>query len=72
MKKVAIKMPAKNTADAWISKGREQTAGKPATTKLTLLLPVELHRRMKVRCAERGELMADVIRSFLEREFPER
>lgn len=38
--------------------------------RLTIDVPPELHRRVKVRCAQRGQKMADAIRELLMREFP--
>jgi hypothetical protein len=33
-------------------------------------LPVDLHRRMKIACAERGVLLYVMVLELLEREFP--
>jgi hypothetical protein len=41
-----------------------------AIKRLTVDLPESLHRRVKVACAERGLIMAEVIRELLERKFP--
>jgi hypothetical protein len=38
--------------------------------RLTIDVSEDLHRRMKVACAERGLVMADVVRELLERRFP--
>ena len=57
MKKVAFKMP--KAADQWVGSGSE-----------TLDVSVELHKRIKTQCAQRGAKMADVLREVLEREFP--
>ena len=38
--------------------------------RFTIDVPVELHRRVKAGCAQRGLKMADVLRDLLEREFP--
>lgn len=82
-KTVAFKMPVKaETADDWIGKGVEPhlkptateavavTAAPVAMKRFTIDVPVELHARAKIACAQRGEFMADVIRRFLEAEFP--
>lgn len=37
--------------------------------RLTIDIPVDLHRRLKSHCASRGILMADKIRDLLEGEF---
>jgi hypothetical protein len=38
--------------------------------RFTIDVPISLHRRIKVQCAERGRKMADEIRTLLERHFP--
>ncbi|MGO7367092.1 hypothetical protein [Rhizobium leguminosarum] len=45
---------------------------KPAETikRLTVDMPESLHRRVKVQCAQRNLKMNEIIRDFLEREFP--
>jgi hypothetical protein len=37
---------------------------------MTLDLDAELHRRMKMRCAEEGVRMVDVVRDLIELRFP--
>lgn len=44
---------------------------KERVARLTIDLPESLHRRVKMQCAGRGKKMVDVVREFLEREFPE-
>lgn len=54
---------------AALSEEPEQAA--PGSMKrLTFDVSKDLHRRIKTGCAIRGEMMADVIREILEREFP--
>jgi hypothetical protein len=55
------------TPDAWVE-GNDTNAG---TKRLTIDLPENLHRRVKMGCAQRGEKMADVVRALLEKEFPQ-
>ncbi len=38
--------------------------------RFTIDVPVELHSRIKIACAQRGKVMADEIRRLLEAEFP--
>lgn len=45
-------------------------APKEKSARLTIDLPESLHRRVKAQCAGRGVRMVDVVRNFLEREFP--
>lgn len=48
--------------------------GEPKKVKdkrLTIDIPESLHKRVKSQCASQGTTIADVIRHFLERKFPE-
>ena len=64
--------------DAWVGgAGAEGAAPAPQAAKrpvpmkrLTLDVPEELHRRVKSGCAVRGEKIADVVRRYLDAEFP--
>jgi hypothetical protein len=69
--------------DAWVSQGREgepPAAQEPASLekeevpmkRLTIDIPLDLHKRVKSQCADRGVKMADVVREFLESTFPKR
>ena len=42
------------------------------TVRFTLDVDADLHSRMKVACAMRGEKMSDVLRTVLAKEFPPR
>lgn len=44
---------------------------KEKIARLTIDLPESLHRRVKAQCAGRGVRMVDVVRDFLDREFPQ-
>lgn len=82
-KKVSFPRPAvpkAADADAWVGAGAEdprQTSLQLAPVeeaqvemkRLTIDIPVELHRRVKSQCATRGMKMADVVRDLLDREF---
>lgn len=80
-KSVAFNRPAKKAQpnpDTWVSGAGAETpapAAKPVREsvpmkRLTLDIPEELHRRVKSGCANRGEKIADVVRRFLDAEFP--
>ena len=43
---------------------------KERMSRFTIDVPESLHRRVKMRCAARGQKMADMMRDLLEREFP--
>ena len=65
-------------ADAWVGGGGAEAASPSAKAtkspvpmkRLTLDIPEELHRRVKSGCAVRGEKIADVVRRYLDAEFP--
>lgn len=83
-KSVSFRMPAprSGTADDWIEQGVEPhlkapkaaeaaTSSLPLVTKrFTIDVPIELHSRIKMVCAQRSKVMADEIRRLLEVEFP--
>jgi hypothetical protein len=50
----------------------EGKSAKPeAMKRLTIDIPMSLHKRVKSQCANQGTTIADVVRAFLERKFPE-
>jgi len=57
--------PAGAEIDNWVS---NQTV--EPTKRLTIDVPLSLHRRMKSRCALDNLIMADVVREILENRFP--
>jgi hypothetical protein len=69
------KVPA--DAETWVSGTGANPTLVPKAVKapvpmkrLTLDIPEELHRRVKSGCAVRGEKIAEVVRRFLDAEFP--
>lgn len=82
-KKVSFARPRPPaTGDDWVSGADTQESrasaiasveagGQPVMKRFTIDVPAELHRRIKMQCAMRGEKMANVLREILEREFPE-
>lgn len=50
-------------ADAWVA---ERQPDKPKMKRLTLDIDEELHRRIKVRAAERGTRIVDDLRQLLD------
>lgn len=52
----------------WIN-GKEVKEEVPLK-RLTIPIPEELHRRIKVKCVSNGNNMAEVVSKILEREFP--
>jgi hypothetical protein len=76
MKTVKFK-PVAVSAEDWVKgAGRDSEAGtappEPAEPmkRLTIDVPLSLHIRLKIGCATRGTNIADVVRGFIEREFP--
>jgi hypothetical protein len=78
MKKVsfAAKRPTKtatNPIDAWVE-DRESLPQLPVPRepmkRLTIDVPIKLHKRIKSQCAMDNLVMADVIRDLLEQRFP--
>lgn len=78
-KRVSFARPrTPRSAEDWVS-GAGGEADRPAPVagaasvpmkRLTLDIPEELHRRVKSGCALRGETIVEVVRRFLEAEFP--
>jgi hypothetical protein len=56
-------------ADAWVE-GRVFVEQKEATKRLTIDVPVSLHKRIKSQCVMQGLVMADEIRELLDKRFP--
>jgi len=69
--KTPNKRPSPNaqaSADDWVE---QRATGSGATKRFTIDVPLEMHRRIKMACALRGENMAEMMRALLNREFPE-
>ena len=73
MKKVTFhgRRPSTSTTgnpDDWV---HNREAGEPEPMKrLTIDVPLSLHRRIKSRCAMDNLIMADVVRELLDQRFP--
>ena len=70
----SVKMSAKKgsvAADDWVA-NRTQTIeeNKEPMKRLTIDVPLSLHKRIKSHCAGEGLVMADQIRELLEKHFP--
>lgn len=73
-KTVPFKMAGKReTEPDAATDGFVETGEKPpeAMQRMSVDVPVSLHRRIKAQCALRGTKMADEIRVLLETHFPE-
>lgn len=71
-KTIAFKQPAalSKPAEEWI--GTRATPAAPAgpTKRLTVDVPAELHKRIKIHCANTERQISDIVRELLEREYP--
>lgn len=76
-KTIAFKtpVPLPKPAEAWV--GAQEVSPEPKankvegpTKRLTVDIPEDLHRRIKVDCAGQGTQISDVIRELLTKEFP--
>ena len=72
MKKVSFgsRPPAtqpSTTADAWVA---DKPAAPEPVKRLTIDIPLGLHRRVKAGCVREEVYIADVVRDFLDRRFP--
>lgn len=55
-------------ADSWVQ--NREIEQKEVMKRLTIDVPVGLHKRIKSQCALQDLVMADVIREMLEQRFP--
>jgi hypothetical protein len=46
--------------------------GTGKTVRLNVLIPVDLHKRVKATCAMEGLSMTEVVTEFLEQRFPKK
>jgi hypothetical protein len=71
-KDLAFKPASKTSTspDEWIEKREKPTARAEPTKRLTVDIPQSLHKRIRLVCIERDEVMADVIREILQKAFP--
>ena len=72
-KDLAFKPATKTSAspEAWIESRDKPAAPAEPTKRLTVDIPQSLHKRIRLACIERDEVMADVIRDILRKAFPE-
>ncbi len=73
MKKVSFgaKRPSAShtgSIDTWVT--GTTTENREAMKRLTIDVPISLHKRIKSQCAMQNLVMADVIRELLEQRFP--
>ncbi|WP_019624938.1 plasmid partition protein ParG [Thioalkalivibrio thiocyanoxidans] len=59
--------PSTKNVDEWV--GTRATVEKPKLKRLTIDIPEELHRKIKMQCAERGTKIAEEVRQLLESKY---
>ena len=72
-KKKISGQPAAAAGDDWVkSRGTSPkvVSMDEPMKRFTIDVPLSLHTRVKMKCAEDGRKMADVLREILEREYP--
>ena len=68
--KKQVRIPRKPRADEWVAQGREKTMiTEQKMKRLTLDLPVGLHRAIKHRAVEDGVTMVEMLRTLLEKQY---
>jgi len=73
MKTITFKAMRPTSAEGWVQSSKpldRETAPSEPMKRFTIDVPVELHKRVKAGCAQRGVNMCDLVRELLEREFP--
>ena len=67
---IGLKPGASRSVDEWVGAQTAPTAtvaAAPVSLKrLTIDIPEELHRRLKIKAAEEGVRMADLVRDWIE------
>ena len=56
------------SADSWVQ--NREVEPRESMKRLTIDVPISLHKRIKSSCALKDLVMADVIRDLLEQSFP--
>lgn len=66
---IGLKPSAQKRADEWVTESTKPSVeeGAPVALKrLTIDVPADLHRRLKVKAAAEGVKMADLVRHWIE------
>jgi hypothetical protein len=71
-KTIAFKQPAtlSRPAEDWVGSRASPSAPSGPTKRLTVDVPADLHKRIKVHCANTEQQISDIVRELLEREYP--
>lgn len=71
-KTIAFKQPAafSRPAEQWVENRSAAPASLGPTKRLTVDVPADLHKRLKVHCANVERQISDIVRELLEREYP--
>lgn len=71
-KSIAFKQPVNLTrpAESWVEGKAKPSIGSGPTKRLTVDVPADLHKRIKVDCAATGRQISDVVRELLDQKYP--
>ena len=66
---LGLKPGSSRSADEWVGAEpprQEEGGDKPSIKRLTVDIPESLHRRLKIKAAQDGVRMVDLVRSWIE------
>jgi ParG len=71
-KTIAFKHPTAlaRPAEDWVEARTRPTSTIGSTKRLTVDVSADLHKRLKIHCANTERQISDVVRDLLEREYP--
>jgi proline-rich tail region repeat protein len=71
-KTIAFKQPQAlaRPAEDWVGARSAPTAPAGPTKRLTVDVPAELHKRIKIHCATAERQISDIVRELLEEKYP--
>lgn len=64
-KSINIQRPKPASVDKWVEE-RKEPAKQVKARRLTVDIPIELHRRLKLSCVEQDRLMSEMVQELLE------
>lgn len=64
-----VRIQAKPTADTWVAQGEEHPPLRGTLKRLTLDIPQELHKAIKLHAVEDGTTMVEMLRTLLEERY---
>jgi hypothetical protein len=72
LKTIPFKQPTVLTrpAEDWVEARTTVSVVAGPTKRLTVDVPADLHKRLKIHCASTEQQISDVVRTMLEKEYP--